>query len=156
MQNIKTLLLACHGTTGAALAETLALEIATPGQSSIVHLLVVPDLWKGMQGDDWLLSASTRDDYGDYVENMLEADAKKVLRAVEEHCKERGIDYKAVMRMGDPADVLLEIAAQESATMVVIGPPRQKGELGLRSRMDMEKLARGLQVPLLMAARAAS
>ncbi len=156
MQNIKTLLLAHHGTTGAALAETLALEIATPGQTRIVHLLVVPDLWKGMQGDDWLLSASTRDDFGDYVENMLEADAKKVLRAVEERCKERGIDYTAVMLLGDPADVLLKIAAQESATMVVIGPPRPKGETGLRSRMDMEKLARGLRVPLLMAARTAS
>ncbi len=156
MQNIKTLLLAHHGTSGAALAETLALEIATPGQTRIVHLLVVPDLWKGMQGDDWLLSASTRDDFGDYVENMLEADAKKVLRAVEERCIERGIDYTAVMLLGDPADVLLKIAAQEVVTMVVIGPPRPKGETGLRSRMDMEKLARGLLVPLLMAARAVS
>ncbi len=156
MQNIKTLLLAHHGTIGAALAETLALEIATPGHTRIVHLLVVPDLWKGMQGDDWLLSASTRDDFGDYVENMLEADAKKILRAVEERCKERGIEYKAVMLLGDPAEVLLKIAAEESATLVVIGPPRPKGETGLRSRMELEKLARGLQVPLLMAARAAS
>ncbi len=156
MQNIKTLLLAHHGTTGAALAETLALEIATPGQTRIVHLLVVPDLWLGMQGDDWLLSASTRDDFGDYVENMLEADAKKVLRAVEDRCNERGIAYKAVMLLGDPAECLLKVAAQEVVTMVVIGPPRPKGETGLRSRMDMEKLARGLLVPLLMAARAAS
>lgn len=35
------------------------------------------------------------------------------------------------------------------------GPPRSKGAPGYRSRMDLEKLARGLQVPL-VAARAAS
>ncbi len=109
-----------------------------------------------MQGDDWLLNASTRDDFGNYVEGILEAEAKKVLRAVEERCSERGIAYKSVMLLGDPAEVLLKIAAEESATMVVIGPPRPKGVTGLRSRMDMEKLARGLSVPLLMAARAAS
>ncbi len=156
MRNIKTLLLAHHGTAGAALAEMLALEIATPGHTRIVHLLVVPDLWLGMQGDDWLNNASTRDAFGDYVEGILEAEAKKQLRAVEERCKERGIEYKAVMRLGDPAECVLEIAALESATMVVIGPPRPKGETGLRSRMELEKLARGLQVPLLMAARVAA
>ncbi len=109
-----------------------------------------------MQGDDWLLNASTRDDFGNYVEGILEADAKKVLRAVEEHCNERGIAYKSVMLLGDPAECLLKIAAQEVVTMVVIGPPRPKGETGLRSRMELEKLARGLSVPLLMAARTAS
>ena len=58
------------------------------------------------------------------------------------------------MRQGDPAECLLEIAAQENVSMVVIGPPRAKGVTGVRSRMDMEKLARGLYVPMLMAARA--
>jgi hypothetical protein len=38
----------------------------------------------------------------------------------------------------------------------VIGPPRPKGTPGYRSRMDLEKLARGLRVPLLVAARAPS
>ncbi len=156
MQIVKTLLLAHHGTTGAALAETLALEIATPGQTRIVHLLVVPDLWAGMQGDDWLNNASTRDAFGNYLEGILEADVKKQFAALQGRCTERGIDYKAVMRQGDPAECLLSTATAESVTMVVIGPPRPKGVTGLRSRMDMEKLARGLQVPLLMAARAAS
>lgn len=156
MLNSKTLLLAHHGTAGALLAEALALDIAVPGQTLIVHLLVVPDFWAGMQGDDWLNNASTRDTFGSYVEGLLENDVAQQLRALEGRCAERGIAYKSVMRQGDPAQCLVETAAQEGATMVVIGPPRPKGTPGYRSRMDMEKLARGLQVPLLLAARAAS
>jgi nucleotide-binding universal stress UspA family protein len=156
MLNSKTLLLAHHGTAGALLAETLALDVAVPGQTLIVHLLVVPDLWSGMQGDDWLNNASTRDTFGSYLESILEKNVREQLRALEGRCTERGYDYKAVMRQGDPAECLLEIALHEQATLVVIGPPRPKGVTGIRSRMDMEKLARGLTVPLLMAARAAS
>lgn len=156
MINSKTLLLAHHGTAGALLAEKLALEIAVPGQTRIVHLLVVPDLWEGMQGDDWLNNASTRDAFGTYVEGILEADVKKQLHALEGRCAKLGIDYTPVMRQGDPAECLLETATKEAVSMVVIGPPRARGISGLRSRMDMEKLARGLPVPLLMAANAAS
>jgi len=156
MLNTKTLLLAHHGTAGALLAETLALDIAVPGQSRIVHLLVVPDLWSGMQGDDWLNNASTRDTFGSYLEGILEKDVREQLIALEKRCTEQGYDYQAVMRQGDPAECLLEIALQEQATLVVIGPPRPKGMTGIRSRMDIEKLARGLTVPLLMATRAAS
>ena len=153
MINAKTILLAHHGTAGALLAELLALEMAIPGQTRIVHLLVVPDLWEGMQGDDWLNNASTRDAFGTYVEGILEADVKKQLLALEGRLKARGIDYTPVMRQGDPAECLLETAVQEGVSLVVIGPPRAKGVTGLRSRMDMEKLARGLHVPLLMAAQ---
>jgi len=138
------------------LAEALALDIAVAGQTQIIHLLVVPDLWSGMQGDDWLNNASTRDTFGSYVEGLLEQDVKEQLRSLEERCAERGLAYKAVMRQGNPAECLLEVAVQEQATLVVIGPPRPKGVTGIRSRMDMEKLARGLHVPLLMAARSAS
>lgn len=155
MLNTQTLLLAHHGTAGALLAETLSLDIATPGLTLIVHLLVVPDLWSGMQGDDWLNNASTRDTFGSYLEGLLEKDVREQLSALEGRCTERGFAYKAVMRQGDPAECLLETAFQEQATLVVIGPPRLRGVSGLRSRMDMEKLARGLHVPLLMAARAA-
>jgi len=135
------------------LAETLALDIAVPGQTLIVHLLVVPDFWAGMQGDDWLNNASTRDTFGSYVEGLLEKDVREQLRALEGRCTERGFDYKAVMRQGDPAECLLEAAAQEQASMVVIGPPRLKGTPGYRSRMDLEPLVRKLTVPLIIANR---
>lgn len=147
------LLLCHHGTPGAQAAASYALEAAVPGTTTLVHCLVVPELWAGMQGDDWLNNASTRDAFGDYVENMLENDAKRELAGVEARCKERGIACEAVMRLGDPAEVALAVAAEIGADLLVIGPPRRKGEEGLRSRMDMEKLVRGLKCPLLVAPR---
>jgi len=145
------LLLCHHGTAGARHAEVLAYEIAVPGTTTVVHCLVVPEFWAGMQGDDWLNNASTRDAFGSYVENMLEGDAKRELAAVESRCRERGLAYEAVLRFGNPADTVLAVAAEVGADFAVIGSPRKKGEEGLRSRMELEKLVRGLKCPLLIA-----
>jgi len=145
------LLLCHHGTSGALAAETLAYEFAVPGTTTIVHCFVVPEFWAGMQGDDWLNNASTRDAFGDYVENMLENDAKRELAAVASRCKERGLAYESVMRFGNPAETVLAAAGEIGADLVVIGSPRKKGEEGLNSRMELEKLVRGLKCPLLIA-----
>jgi nucleotide-binding universal stress UspA family protein len=153
MQAPPVLLLCHHGTEGAARAEQLAYDIARPGQTTIVHCLIVPELWAGMQGDDWLNNASTRDTFAHYVEQLLEKDAKRELTAVEARCAERGLAYKAVVRFGDPAECAVAVAAEEKAERVVIGPPRAKGLPGLRSRMDLERLVRDLACPLLIASR---
>lgn len=145
------LLLCHHGTTGARRAEELAHEVAVPGTTTVVHCLVVPELWAGMQGDDWLNDASTRDAFGDYVENMLENDAKRELGAVAARCKERGLAYESMMRYGNPAETVLAVAGEVDADLVVIGSPRHKSEEGLRSRMELEMLVRGLTCPLLVA-----
>ncbi|MCX7156955.1 MAG: universal stress protein [Rhodocyclales bacterium] len=145
------LLLCHHGTAGARRAEELAHEVAVPGTTILVHCLVVPEFWAGMQGDDWLNNASTRDAFGDYVENMLENDAKRELAAVASRCKERGLVYESLMRFGNPAETVLVIAGEIGADLVVIGSPRKKGEEGLNSRMELEKLVRGLKCPLLIA-----
>lgn len=152
MLTANTILLAYHGTDGAKLAETLAYKIVSPEGGHIVHLLVVPQaLWAGMQGDDWNNNASTRDTYGDYVERMLEKDAAAEIAVVEAHCKERGLIYTPLLRLGEPAECLIAAAQEEKVDLVVIGPPRSKKVSGLRSRMDLEKLVRGLPVPLLAA-----
>lgn len=147
------LLLCHHGTAGAQAAAAYALDMAVPGSTTLVHCLVVPELWAGMQGDDWLNNASTRDAFGHHVENMLENDARRELAGIEARCNERGIAYEAVMRLGEPAETALAVAAEAGADLVVVGPPRRKGEEGLRSRMDLEKLVRGLKCPLLVAPR---
>jgi hypothetical protein len=148
----KTLLLAHHGTLGAQAAEKLAFDLAPPG-TRIVHLFVTPDLWAGMQGDDWLNNASTRDTFGRYVEDMLHKEAAECLLALEARCRERGLDYAAEAVYGDPAECLLACAMKHQVDGVIIGPPRRKGEEGYRSRMDLDKLARGLKVPLTIAPR---
>lgn len=152
MLTAKSILLAYHGTDGAKRAEELAFRIAAPG-GSIVHLLVVPGLWAGMQGDDWLNNASTRDVFGSYVEGLLEKDAAEQVAAVEAHCQEQNLNYTPLLRVGDPADCLLAAVREVAVDLVVIGPPRPKKAPGLRSRMDLEKLARGLPVTLLLANR---
>lgn len=150
----RILLLAHHGTGGARCAEQLACAVATPGETRIVHLLVVPDFWGGMQGDDWLNNAWTRDAFARHVERQLAGDAMAEVGALAARCAEHGLACEALVRYGDPADCLIEAAREAGAEMVVIGPPRPRGELGYRSRMDLEKLVRGLSVPLLVAARA--
>lgn len=153
MKTPQTLLLAYHGTPGSELAEALAFEIAVPGATRLFHLLVVPDFWAGMQGDDWLNNASTRDAFGDYVENLLDAEAAAVVRGVQQRCQERGLEHAVQVRFGDPAACLVETAQAQNADLVVIGPPRPKGTPGYRSRMELETLVRELTVPLLMAPR---
>jgi nucleotide-binding universal stress UspA family protein len=149
-----TLLLCHHGTQGAAAAEALALDVAVPGVTTIVHCLVVhKEVWAGMQGDDWLNNASTRDDFGRHLEKMLGDDADREIAGVAAHCRERGIACQAVLRLGEPAECVLAVAAETGADLVVIGPPRRKGEEGLRSRLDLDPLVRGLRCPLLVAAR---
>jgi nucleotide-binding universal stress UspA family protein len=153
MKPPRNLLLCHHGTAGARAAEAYAYEVALPGTTTLVHCLVVPELWAGMQGDDWLNNAATRDTFGRYVEDMLENDAKRELAAVESRCRERGVAYQAAVRFGEPAEIVLAVAAEIAADVVVIGTPRRKGEEGLRSRMELEKLVRGLRCPLLIAPR---
>ena len=67
-----TLLLAHHGTDGAKRAEAQAFALASPGRTRIVHLYVVPEFWAGMQGDDWLNNAWTRDAFAVHVERQLD------------------------------------------------------------------------------------
>ena len=147
----RTLLLAHHGTAGAERALELALSLAAPGTTRLLHLYVVPDFWGGMQGDDWLNNAWTRDAFADHVENQLAQEARERMGAVASRCAAAGVGCTPILRYGKPAGCLIAAAREGGADLVVIGPPRPKGELGLRSRMDLETLARGLAAPLLIA-----
>ena len=43
------------------------------------------------------------------------------LRKVEEQAKERGLDYASEARTGDPADVIVDIAADHDVDVIVVG-----------------------------------
>ncbi|MBL8503986.1 MAG: universal stress protein [Rhodocyclaceae bacterium] len=146
-----TLLLAHHGTDGAKRAEAQAFALASPGRTRIVHLYVVPEFWAGMQGDDWLNNAWTRDAFAVHVERQLDAEATTEVDGLAARCLSRGFACEALIRFGEPAECLLAAAREVRPELVVIGPPRPKGVEGYRSRMDLEKLARGLAAPLLVA-----
>lgn len=128
----------------------MALALVAPG-ARLSQLVVVPDFWKGMMGDDWLNNASTRDAYGRHVERQLEREIEEEVARVRALAQERGLHYERRVVLGKPAECLLEAAATHKPDLVVIGSPRPAGVRGLRSRMQLETLARRLAVPLLIA-----
>ena len=127
----------------------MAFELAAPG-GRLSQLVVVPDFWKGMMGDDWLNNASTRDAYGRHVERQLESEIEVEVARVRKQAGEVGLRYERRVVLGKPAECLLEAAAMLAPDLVVIGAPRPAGSRGLRSRMQVETLARGLAAPLLI------
>jgi len=147
--NVNKVLVASHGTPGARAAEQAAIDLCRENNASLHHLLVVPDFWKGMMGDDWLNNAVTQIRFGDYVENQLTQDAATEIERIEEICKQADISYSNTVRLGKPAACLIDALVNQNFDIVVIGSPRPKGSPGYRSRMDMELLTRSLTIPLL-------
>jgi nucleotide-binding universal stress UspA family protein len=142
-------LLASHGTPGARAAERMALALAVP-TATIYHLVVVPDFWKGMMGDDWLNNASTRAAYGRHVESQLAREIEEHRAALEQEIRASGRRYERHVVLGKPDEALLDYAAAIEPDLVVIGTRRPAGAPGLRSRMRLEKLTEALNAPLLV------
>ncbi len=147
---IKKLILASHGTTGARAAEDVALELCQENGASLHQLLVVPDFWKGMMGDDWLNNAVTRIRFGDYVENQLAGDAAGEIDRLAKAAESLGISYSHDIQLGKPAECLAEACAAGDFDLAVIGSPRPKGSPGYRSRVTLEALVRSLNARLMI------
>lgn len=150
MPEYNHIVLASHGTPGAQAAERAALALLASG-ARLSQIVVVPDFWKGMMGDDWLNNASTRDAFGRHVERQLEREIAEQVARVRAQAGERGLRYEARIELGKPADCLVEFAGGLRPDLVVIGSPRPRGVRGIRSRMDLETLVRALAAPLLVA-----
>ena len=145
----KHILLASHGTDGARAAEKLAYAFCQP-KTTLHHLIVVPDLWKGVMGDDWLNNAMTQKTYGNYIESQLEDEIRIHVRRLQKLATKRRIRYRPDMVLGKPTDCLIEHAKRAGINLVVMGSPRPRGKTGLHSRIDTNKLVRALRVPLLI------
>jgi len=110
MLQTERVLIASHGTPGARAAERAALELAAPG-ATIFHLVVVPDFWRGMMGDDWLNNASTRAAYGRHVEAQLAREIEEHRAALEQVVRAGGRRYELKVVIGQPDAALLDYAA---------------------------------------------
>lgn len=149
--NPSRILLASHGTPGARAAEVAALALARQAGAALHQLVVVPDLWKGMLGDDWLNNAVTHIRFGGYVESQLGREIAQHIRDFEAQVIAEGLAYDHEIRQGKPVECLLATLKESGAfDLVVIGSPRPLGVPGLRSRLDLETLARRLTVRLLI------
>ena len=149
MTEYSRIVLASHGTAGGQAAERAALSLCVR-DGALSQLVVVPDFWKGMMGDDWLNNASTRATYGKHVENQIEAEIAVQVERVRAQAQQLGLRYQCRTVLGKPAECLLAYARELAPELVVIGAPRPRGVTGLRSRMHLETLVRALAVPLLI------
>lgn len=145
----KSILLASHDTPGGRAAASAAIDLAGDG-GEIHHLIVVPDFWKGMLGDDWLNNIAVHRRFGRYVENQLERELAAYGAEIESAAKRRGLAYACTARLGKPAECVAEFAAAGHYDLVVVGSPRPKGAPGYRSRLAVETLVKRLSVPLLV------
>jgi nucleotide-binding universal stress UspA family protein len=149
MPEYSRIVLASHGTPGGQAAERVALALCARG-ASLAQLVVVPDFWKGMMGDDWLNNASTRETYGKHVERQIEAEIAVQVERVRAQALELGLRYQCRTVLGKPAECLLAYSRELAPELVVIGAPRPKGAVGVRSRMHLETLIKALAAPLLI------
>ena len=149
MTEFAHILVASHGTPGAQAAERAAFALCPP-RGRLSHLIVVPDLWRGMLGDDWLNNASTRDVFGKYVENELQREIDSHVERMRPQAAARDIAYEFRVVLGKPAGCLLAFSREVAPDLVVIGAPRPKGIGGLRSRLHTGELAGALGMPLLV------
>ncbi len=147
---LQKIILSSHGTSGARVAEEAALALCVESGASLRQLFVVPDFWKGMMGDDWLNNAVTQARFGRYVESQLAREAANVIRRLGEKAEDAGVSCSDVLRLGKPAPCLVTACQGDTYDLAVIGSPRPKGSPGLRSRMDLEFLARSLPTRLLI------
>lgn len=149
MRSARAILLASHGTAGARAAERLAFELCAPG-GRVHHLVVIPDFWKGMLGDDWLNNAAVHIRFGRYVENQLEREIVEHAAGVEAEAKRCGLVYSCEVRLGQPAECLAAVAAAGDYDLVMVGAPRPQGTPGFSSRLRVEALVGALKAPLLV------
>ncbi len=150
MLKTRKILLASHGTDGARAAERIALKLCGSG-ATLRHLVVVPDFWKGMMGDDWLNNASTQAAFGRYIEKRLEDDVRQHIAKVRRQAQKRRIRYVPQVVFGKPSDCLLAEAGRGKVDLVVLGSRRPRGKPGLRSRMLTDELFKRLRTPVLVA-----
>lgn len=148
----ENILLASHGTAGARAAEAAAFDLSG-SNTTLHHLIVVPDFWKGMMGDDWLNNASTREIYGNYVESQLTDEVRENVSRVQQEAQRRQIRYDYEIVIGDPTTCLIDKAKALGADIVMTGSPRPKHESGLNSRLHFDKLVSELTVPLMVVPR---
>jgi nucleotide-binding universal stress UspA family protein len=149
MRPARSILIASHGTTGARAAERAALGLCA-AEGSLHHLVVVPDFWKGMLGDDWLNNAVVHERFGRYVEGQLGREIEEHAAQLQAEARRRGLGYSCEIRLGKPAECLAAVATTGTYDLVVVGSPRPRGVPGYRSRLAVEALVRTLRAPLLV------
>lgn len=146
------ILLASHGTEGAIAAENMAIRVCTP-EGSIDHLIIVPEFWQHMTGDDWLNSGTARDQFRDYLQTGLGQEIDQQCVRIQKKVADHTLAYERIILFGNPEKALLHQASNTAYDLIVLGSPRTTGmkeKFSLRSTMLTPKLVQKLQTALLV------
>ena len=130
-------LLASHGTPGAMAAEQYALAQCRRGDH-LDHLLVIPEWWAHMTGDDWLNNGVSRNRYRAYVEQQLDQEAQQVFSRVQHACEAQGIFYSSIFILGDSSKVFRQ-HVHSHYEKIFAGSRRPSDCEGLNDRMLTKK-----------------
>jgi len=149
LKQVNNILLASHGSQGAIAAEEAAFDLCSGG-TMLKHLVVVPELWKGMMGDDWLNNGSTRDQFAHYLESELGKEVDENCDRVRLKCEAQHIDYSSEIVLGEPGQCFITACNNANYDLAIMGSPRPKGKGGLRSKMISNSLLKILSAPLLI------
>lgn len=128
----------------------MALSICAKG-GRIFHLIIVPTLWQGMTGDDWLNNGHTRDQFSRYLETQLGKEINSHCERIAQQARQHELSYTKKMVLGKLDQSLISYSKTRPFDLVIIGSPRPKGIPGLRSRMLTKNLPCALNIPLLIA-----
>jgi len=148
MQTANNILLASHGTEGAKAAEMMAFKLCNKG-GHVHHLIVVPTLWQGMTGDDWLNNGVTRDRFRRYLEDELSREVEEHKTRVSQAAEAHELRYTSEVIIGEPDECLVNTSKNADFDLIIMGSPRPKGKTGLRSRM-VTKTTRELSIPVMI------
>ena len=144
----KKVLLASHGSTGARAAEQALLNMHLK-DVEVIHLYVVPELWKHMTGDDWLSNQITQERFCNYLESELVNEAEITISRIEATLLECNAKYKSLFMFGDPKNCLQNVCEEHDFDLIVTGSPRPKFISGLHSRMMTDSIKKNLSTALL-------
>lgn len=144
-------LLASHGTAGAIAAEHAAIQACKKG-GHIHHLIVVPEFWEGMTGDDWLQNGSTRNTFRRYLEDELSREVDEHIERVSKLASEHELNYTSQVIVGEPTKSLLTTVDETQFDLLVMGSRRPKRVAGLRSRMLADDVQKQGKIPVMIVA----
>lgn len=150
MISIKNVLLASHGTKGAQAAASYAQTLCQTTGAALHQLVVVPEFWKGMMGDDWLNNGISRDRYARYLESEIGREIDLHIKQVSEQAESNKISFSHEIQVGEPHQCLVSVCSQNTFDLVIMGSTRPKSEPGLNSKMALNKISGKINTPLLI------
>ena len=146
------ILLASHGTTGAIAAENMAVKVCAQA-GTIDHLIVAPEFWQHMTGDDWLNNGATRDQFRAYLQTELGQEVDQQCDRLSQKVASHALNYNRVILFGKPDEALLHYLKKQTYDLLVIGSPRPSNIPGLsrlRSTMLTKKMMHVMHTAVLI------